>query len=400
MSLSSDSKNLNDSSSSNPLTANPANLAHLTHRVSLLTDSLAKKDRQFDLLLISKDRQVDYIKTLHAHNMLRQHIRSCRTKRLLMSLHLTSMEMIECLKLEETRRINHSEGKVYDSQSQPSKNTLRKLASLYRKRPMLITSELDDLLTHEIKMKFFDFMNNYQSISKENESLFTRNVALTKDMIFYKEQSEKDKIKAEEYSLKLNEKNDLFEASQREVENLKKQIANMAKDEEIRKRKENAKNLQAKTQEYSKSFANAKLTAEIITNGISDESKEMDSPKSPKISALAISLKKSMLNQGNILPSLPSPTSQSHSLAQSQQLLNSSRSPLARQNTRTNNARRTTAQAALNITIDNENLSSYSKSEVASPNTANSINSPLSPNNGLPALISPTNRSSKRATAR
>ena len=262
--------------------ADTATFTQLQSRLSVAQDGITKKNREIDHINALHAKETTHLRTLFAHYLMRLHIRSHKTKRILMQLHLTAMEFEESMAREEQRAASgSSEQQVYDEKQMVSKAALRKLAHLYRKRPLHITAELDDKFTHDIKAKFFYFLNNYQSVARENESLFLRNVALTKETLEYKQQADDDRRERDKAIKEAAERTERLDAVTREVDELRRKVSRMERDEEVRKKKEAARAMQARTEQYSKSFRG-------VTVDVSEEQKEgptgvsgSDSPLSP-----------------------------------------------------------------------------------------------------------------------
>lgn len=258
-------------------------VTQLQAKLSIAQDSLTKKNREIDHLNTQHTKEATHLRTLFAHYLMRLHVRSHKTKRILMQLHLTALEFEESLAREEQRAASGSgDLQVYDDKHMVSKATLRKLAHLYRKRPLHITAELDDKFTHEIKGKFFYFLNNYQSVVRENETLFVRNVALTKETLEYKQQAEDDRKERDRAVKEATDKAERLDATTREVEELRRKVSKMERDEEIRKKKEATRAVQARTEQYSKSFRGLGVSVDVgeekeAGSGVSGS----DSPLSP-----------------------------------------------------------------------------------------------------------------------
>ena len=259
-------------------------VTQLQAKLSTAQDTLTRKTREIDVLTLQHNKETTHLRTLFAHYLMRLHIRSHKTKRILMQLHLTALEMDESLVREEQRAAaagSTDHLQVYDEKAgMVSKTTLRKLAHLYRKRPLHITAELDDKFTHEIKTKFFYFLNNYQSLARENESLFLRNVALTKETLDYKQQAEDDRKERDKSNTIATEKTEKLDAATRELDELRKRVVKLEREDEIRKKKEAARAVAARTEQYSKAFRG-------VTVDVSEEKEPAsggggsDSPLSP-----------------------------------------------------------------------------------------------------------------------
>ena len=127
-------------------------------------------------------------------------------------------------------------------------------AYLYRKRPLHIVTELDDRLTHEIKGKLFFFLNNYQSVARENEGLFSRNVALTKETLQHKTDAEDARRERDKFEAQAADALARCEAAELELDLLRRRLSKAERDDEVRRKKEAARALQLKTESYSKTF--------------------------------------------------------------------------------------------------------------------------------------------------
>ena len=251
--------------------------AQLQAKLTVALDSLTKKNREFDHLNLQHAKEEQRLRTLFANYLMRMHIRSHKTKRCLMQLHLTALEMEESMAREQQRAAS-GEVVVYDERAMVNKATLRKLAHLYRKRPLHITAELDDKFTHDIKGKFFATLNNYQAVVRELDSLFLRNVALTKETLEYKQQAEEDRRERDKAVREAADKSERLDAVTREVEELRRRVGKMERDEEVRRKKEAARAVQARTEQYSKAFRGGVDVDEEKEVGASGDSPTPQSP--------------------------------------------------------------------------------------------------------------------------
>ena len=392
-------------------------LAQLQSKLSVAQDSLTKKNREIDHLTLQHSKEAAHLRSLFAHYLLRLHVRSHKTKRILMQLHLTAMEMEESLAREEQRATTNSgELVVYDEKHMVSKTTLRKLAHLYRKRPLHITAELDDKFTHEIKGKFFYFLNNYQSVVRENESLFLRNVALTKETLDYKQQADDDRKERDRAVKDATDKAERLEAVTREADELRRRVSKMERDDELRRKKEAARAVQARTEQYSKGFRGVAMTVDVgeEKEGVSGSDSPLSpTPRSPTLAGLqasaglllalspsaSTSSKRLTAGSGG-LPSLevlppPSPKVAPHPLATPTQTNKSGKRSTAnaRQLASINTKRSDSPRAADKLTASPLTPATPSSAKDKSPKVSGREESKHSTTGGsgssLPAIVSP-----------
>ena len=375
-------------------------VAQLQAKLSVAQDSLTKKNREIDHLNLQHNKEATHLRTLFAHYLMRLHVRSHKTKRILMQLHLTALEMEEVLAREEQRAAS-GEVQVYDEKHMVSKATLRKLAHLYRKRPLHITSELDDKFTHDIKGKFFYFLNNYQSVARENESLFLRNVALTKETLDYKQQAEDDRRERDKASKDAADKTERLEAVTREVEELRRKVSKMERDEEVRKKKEAARAVQARTEQYSKSFRGAGVAVDVSEEKESGNDSPLMSPtprEPTAVTGLFVALSPSAVPSSkrltagmgglpalDVLPAPSSPKVASHPLATPTQTNKSSKrsTATARQLASINTKRTDSPRAADKLSPSPLSPATPSSAKERSPRASGREVS------SLPAIVSP-----------
>ena len=384
-------------------------LAQLQAKLTFAQDSLLKKNREIDHLNLQHNKEATHLRTLFAHYLMRLHVRSHKTKRILMQLHLTALEMEESLTREEQRAATgNGDVQVYDEKHMVSKATLRKLAHLYRKRPLHITAELDDKFTHDIKGKFFFFLNNYQSVARENETMFVRNVALAKETLEYKQQAEEDRKERDKAVKDATEKSERLDAITREVEDLRRKVSKMERDEEVRRKKEATRAVQARTEQYSKSFRGVGMSDDVseekeIALGVSGgDSPVSPTPRSPtglqasaglflSLSPSAATAKRVTLGSGGLpaldmLPAPASPKVATHPLATPTHIHRSSK--------------RNTANARQLASINTKRSDSPHTRSPLTPATPNSAKSPKaavrddSKQSSLPSIVSP--RAGKR----
>ena len=451
---------LSVASSSSPAHRGSEELGGVAARLLALQESVAKKGRELDAAHSSHQRQALHLRTLFAHHLMRSYVRAYKQRRLLMSLHLTAMEMQENLDKEEKRRAAHehsqpssSSSGVYDH-SQPSKATLRKLgqprthshsstcgarcclvsprchavhvcvlcvlrccvAHLYRKRPLLIVAELEERFTHDVKSRFFGFLADYAAVCRENEQLFLRNVQLAKDTLDANTQAEEDRKDKDRWEKEARDTGERCESAERELEELRRKVSRMEREEDMRKRKEAARALQIKTEGYSRAFQRGAGAAGAQSGADADsEEKEAEqmpsgspllspaSPRSPSpfFASVPTSPRSKPLGSLHSLPSLPAPPSRGDmagaaagelQVPPSPKTATSAASPFASaSSTRssTNRGRLTTAGSSQRPIASARPLTSQKLSATSSDDGLATPLSALSPSGGRSASRSP-----------
>ena len=192
-------------------------------------------------------------------------------------------------------------------------------AHLYRKRPLHIVGELDDRFSHEIKGKFYAFLNGYQAVARENESLFLRNVALTKETLEHRTAAEEDRRERERWQREAQQLSERCQGAERELEDLKRRVARQERDDDVRRRKEAARALHIKTELLSRSFVKNGAEAEeknagdsaqpTLPSGLGPASPA--SPRSPGAVFGPVSpsgRSRALQAAADALPALPQPT--------------------------------------------------------------------------------------------
>ena len=201
------------------------------------------------------------------------------------------------------------------------------VAHLYRKRPLLIVAELDERFTHDVKGRFFHFLNDYDAVCRENEALFLRNVQLTDEALEARTSAEEDRRGRERWEKEAREVSERCDAAERELEELRRRVGRMEREEEVRKRKEAARALQIRTEGYSRGFQKGGAVAAPALTAAADaegEDREAEaeavafsprlspgSPRSPAafFASVPTSPRSKPLGSLHSLPSLPSPLS-------------------------------------------------------------------------------------------